>query len=140
MPNFAELKEQVEIALPLLAQKLDETRHKNIVVIEDKGKQKDVKGLSNLIKAFAFSIKMRYADINRYEKEFNAKFPEDSPKKDIAGKESTFKVRMISVQKVELPEINDDFAKSLGAFNSLVDFKKSTKEGIIIEKKEQEKR
>ena len=40
---------------------------------------------------------------------------------------------------MELPEINDEFAKGMGNFDTLVTLKQSMKEGIIIEKTEQEK-
>jgi len=73
------------------------------------------------------------------EKEFSVKFPDNSPRKDLAGKEAMFKVKMISVQKMELPELNDEFAKQLGAFDSLVALKNSTKEGILMEKTAEEK-
>ncbi len=73
------------------------------------------------------------------EKEFTAKFPDNTPRKDLAGKPATFKVKMISVQKMELSEINDEFAKTLGAFDSLVALKENLKEGITLEKKETEK-
>jgi trigger factor len=73
------------------------------------------------------------------EKEFKAKFPENSPQKNLAGKEGDFKVKLKSVQKMELPELNDEFAKQLGAFDTLVALKGSIKEGITIEKKEAEK-
>jgi len=73
------------------------------------------------------------------EKETTVKFPETAPRKDLAGKESTFKIKMVSIQKMELPEINDDFAKQLGAFDSLVALKANMKEGIAIEKTEAEK-
>jgi trigger factor len=73
------------------------------------------------------------------EKEFKATFPKDSPRKDLAGKEGVFKVKMISVQKMELPEVNDEFAKQLGAFESLTTLKSSMKEGITMEKTEAEK-
>lgn len=46
-------------------------------------------------------------------KEFELQFPEDY-KADLAGKMASFKVTMDLVQKVEKPEINDEFAKSLG--------------------------
>jgi len=46
------------------------------------------------------------------EKEFKSTFPENTPQKNLAGKEGDFKVKMISVQKIELPEINDEFANS----------------------------
>ncbi|MCX6722295.1 MAG: trigger factor [Candidatus Staskawiczbacteria bacterium] len=73
------------------------------------------------------------------EKEITVKFPENSPQKNIAGKEGVFKIKALSVQKMELPEINDEFSKQLGAFDSLVALKKSMKEGITMEKTEQEK-
>jgi trigger factor len=46
-------------------------------------------------------------------KEFDPQFPQDY-KKDLAGKVASFKVTMDLVQKVEKPEINDEFAKGLG--------------------------
>ena len=73
------------------------------------------------------------------EKEFKATFPETSPQKNLAGTEANFKVKIISVHKMELPEINDEFVKQLGAFDTLVDLKKSMKEGMTAEKTEEEK-
>lgn len=73
------------------------------------------------------------------EKEIAVKFPENSPRKDLGGKEGTFKIRMISVQKMELPEINDEFAKELGAFDTLTALKESMRDGMASEKKEAEK-
>lgn len=72
------------------------------------------------------------------EKEFKAKFPNNAPNNS-TGKESNFRVKMLSVQKVELPEINDEFAKSLGMFDGLVALQNNIKEGIIVEKQEVEK-
>ena len=40
---------------------------------------------------------------------------------------------------MELPEINDEFAKTLGAFDTLTSLKESLKSGITIEKTEAEK-
>ena len=73
------------------------------------------------------------------EKEVTVKFPENSPSKNLAGKEGVFTIKLISVQKMELPEINDEFAKQLGAFDTLVALKVSMKEGIVLEKTEEEK-
>jgi len=72
------------------------------------------------------------------EKEFSLKFPDDYLKKELAGKEAVFKVRMVSIQKIELPEITDDWAKSLGNFVSLAALRESIKEGIKIEKENEE--
>lgn len=73
------------------------------------------------------------------KKEFKAKFPENSPQKNLAGKEGDFKVEVKSVQKMELPEINDEFAKQLGAFDTLVALKESIKQGMSMEKTDAEK-
>jgi len=73
------------------------------------------------------------------EKEFKVMFPENNPNKGLAGKEGDFKVKLKSVQKMELPEIDNEFAKGMGAFDTLVALKQSMKEGMIIEKTEQEK-
>ena len=73
------------------------------------------------------------------EKEVATKFPDNNPRKDLAGKDVIFKVKILSVQKMELPEIDDEFAKQLGAFDSLEALKTSMKEGITAEKKEEEK-
>jgi trigger factor len=73
------------------------------------------------------------------EKEFTAKFPENTPDKNIAGKEGVFKVRMVSVQSMELPELNDEFAQLLGAFDTMVSLKENIKTGITMEKEAGEK-
>ena len=60
--------------------------------------------------------------------------PENHHQKDVAGKKVKIKVKMVSVQKMELPELNDELAKSLGNFNSLEELKENIKQGIINEK------
>lgn len=72
------------------------------------------------------------------EKEFSLIFPKNYFQKDLAGKEVHFKVKMKSVQRAIFPEINDQFAKSLGRFENLTAFKKDIKEGLKIEKENQE--
>ncbi|MFZ2226736.1 MAG: trigger factor [Candidatus Moraniibacteriota bacterium] len=64
------------------------------------------------------------------EKEFSLSFPVDYFKKDLAGKEANFKVKMNLVQERQLPEINDQFAVSLGNFKNLEELKKNIKEGM----------
>lgn len=73
------------------------------------------------------------------EKEFMAKFPENTPDKALAGKEGKFKVKMLSVQHMQLPEINDEFARALGVFDNMVGLRESLKDGIALEKTESEK-
>lgn len=77
------------------------------------------------------------------EKEFALKFPLDYHKKDLAGQEAVFKVKLKLVQERQTPEIDDDFAISLGKFENLETLKKSLKEGLEhenIHKMQEEKR
>jgi len=73
------------------------------------------------------------------EKEFNVKFPKNAQRKDLADKDVNFKVKMLAVKKVELPEVNDEFAKTLGKFDNVAALMASIKEGIAAEKEEQDK-
>ena len=72
------------------------------------------------------------------EKEFSLKFPENYFQKELSGNLVGFKVKMNLVQKVELPETNDQFAKNLGKFENLNGLKENIKEGIKIEKENSE--
>jgi trigger factor len=69
------------------------------------------------------------------KKDFNLVFPGDYHKKELAGKPSVFKVKMNLVQEKEMAEINDEFAKSLGNFESLEKLRSSIKEGLETEQK-----
>lgn len=68
------------------------------------------------------------------EKEFSLNFPLSHFQKDLAGREVKLKVKMKSVKKIELPEINDQFARDLGRFENVEHLKKSLREGIKMEK------
>lgn len=70
------------------------------------------------------------------KKEFDLIFPEDYYKKELAGKNVHFKVEVKIVQKINLPELGDNFAKSLGKFENMDDLRKSIKDGLEIEEKE----
>ena len=48
------------------------------------------------------------------EKSFNIKLPEDYLRKELAGKEAHFTVKILEVKQEILPELNDDFAAQLG--------------------------
>ena len=72
------------------------------------------------------------------EKPFSLIVPKDYFYKDIASKELDFKVKVNDVRKVIKPEVNNDFAKSLGRFVDLTELKESIKEGLMQEKKMKE--
>ncbi len=49
------------------------------------------------------------------ERIVNVKFPDDYPGKEVAGKDAEFTVNVKEVAKPVRPEVNDEFAKTLGA-------------------------
>jgi len=54
------------------------------------------------------------------EKEFKLQFPVDYPRKELAEKEPSFKVKVTEIKQEKLPELNDEFAKEISPdFNSL---------------------
>jgi len=101
--------------------------------IEEGLKRKDgfILGEGQFVSGFEENL---IGTINGQEKEFSLKFPENHPKKEMAGKNFDFKVKINSVQKAELLEINDEWAKGLGDFKDLASLKNSIKEGLLIEK------
>lgn len=73
------------------------------------------------------------------EKDFTLTVPDAWHKKNLAGKALDFHVKMILVQERIVPELNDEFAKSLGNFSSLESLRQSIRDGILAEKEEKEK-
>ena len=87
------------------------------------------------------------------EKEFKVSFPTDYQREELASKDVNFKVKVEKVQSVKIPELNDDFARSLGvspedvkngnltksSIKNLEDLKKNIKEGILKEKEVSER-
>lgn len=76
------------------------------------------------------------------EIDFTITAPANYWQKEFAGKKLDFKVEIHTVFELTIPEANDEFAKSLGKFNTIEDVKKNISEGMILEKeqKESEKR
>jgi trigger factor len=102
---------------------------------EDKNPQKDnfILGEGYFIPEFEEKIKgMSQGE----EKEFFVSFPQNYFRPDFAGRDIKFWVRVVSIKKIELPPIDDQWAKSLGNFNDLNELKESIKEGIKKEKEE----
>jgi len=73
------------------------------------------------------------------EKKFSLTAPKNWPQEKLAGKSLEFEVKVESVQKRELPELSDEFAKSLGKFSSLKALEESIKKGLRQEKDNREK-
>ncbi|OGZ99907.1 MAG: trigger factor [Candidatus Sungbacteria bacterium RIFCSPHIGHO2_02_FULL_47_11] len=74
----------------------------------------------------------------REEKTFSLVAPEGWHEKALAGKELEFKTAMRLVQERHLMEVNDDFAKTLGNFESLEALQGNIRNGLMKEKGEKE--
>ncbi len=64
------------------------------------------------------------------QKTLNLKFPENYQATEIAGKAVEFKVTLTALKKKELPELTDEFVKSLGGISSLEDLKNNIRTDI----------
>ncbi|AKL97721.1 trigger factor [Endomicrobium proavitum] len=90
----------------------------------DLGSQDTVKGFQKALKG------AKIGD----EEDAKVEYPADYPNKTLAGKTVTFKTKVVEIKEKELPELNDDFAKDLGAEN-LEDLKKKVTEAVEAEEK-----
>jgi len=72
-------------------------------------------------------------------KNFSLVFPENFAAKNLAGKLVDFEVKMNLAQEPQVQELNDEFAKSLGKFETLDALKNNIKEGIAMEKENKAK-
>ena len=64
------------------------------------------------------------------EFEVNVTFPEEYHAADLAGKPAMFKVKIHAITKVELPELDDDFAKDVSEFDTFAEYKADVKAKI----------
>lgn len=73
------------------------------------------------------------------EKTFTLVVPESWHEKNYAGKALDISAKMKLVQKQKIPEMNDEFVKGLGSFESVDALRVSVRDGITQEKREKEK-
>jgi len=64
------------------------------------------------------------------KKEFELRFPENYHQKNLAGKLAKFKVEVKETFKRTLPELNDDFAKTLGGYKNLAEVRAGVEKNI----------
>ena len=64
------------------------------------------------------------------EFDVNVPFPSDYHAEELAGKAATFKVKINSVTRVELPELDDDFAKDVSEFDTMDEYRADVKAKI----------
>lgn len=73
------------------------------------------------------------------EKKFALQVPKDYGHEAWRGRTLDFTVKMNAVYAVELPELNDEFVKSLGAFADVAALEKNISEGLHHEKEREQK-
>ena len=64
------------------------------------------------------------------EFEVNVTFPEEYHAEELSGKPAVFKCKLHAINKIELPELDDDFAKDVSEFDTFVEYKADVKAKI----------
>ncbi len=64
------------------------------------------------------------------EFDVNVTFPEEYHAEELAGKPAVFKVTIKSIEKIELPELDDDFAKDVSEFDTFAEYREDMKAKI----------
>ena len=82
----------------------------------------------------AFSDALRSAKPGQ-ELKFEVTYPGDFGQKRLAGKTVAYHVEVRGIQKKVQPELNDEFAKELGEYESLEDFKEKLREHLAADNK-----
>lgn len=68
---------------------------------------------------------------------FDVDYPEDAPTREIAGKRVTFDVTVKGLKEKIVPELSDEFARTVGSFETLDELKKSIRDQLL--KREEQK-
>ncbi|PKM73857.1 MAG: trigger factor [Firmicutes bacterium HGW-Firmicutes-16] len=68
------------------------------------------------------------------EKEINITFPENYHE-GLAGKAVVFKVKVHEVNKMEMPEVDDEFAKDVSEFDKLEDYRTAIMEQLVSKRR-----
>jgi trigger factor len=74
------------------------------------------------------------------ERTFDVSYPQDTEDKRLAGKTFSYAVKVQSIKQKSLPELNDEFTKTLGAFQTVDDLRKAIREQMESERTNQAQR
>lgn len=64
-------------------------------------------------------------------KEFRVVYPEDFGSKGLAGKTIDFTATVLAIRQRELPEVNDEFARNIGGYESLQEMRDKIRENLV---------
>ena len=70
------------------------------------------------------------------EFDVNVKFPDEYHEESLKGKDATFKVKLHSIKKKEVPALDDEFAKDVSEFDTLAELREDLRKKLQ-ERKEQ---
>jgi len=101
--------------------------------VEGKGVLVEVGGPSTLA---AFSQALRGAKPGQ-ELKFEAAYPEDFGERRLAGKTIAYQIEVKAIKKKVLPELNDEFARELGDFETMDAFTSRLRDQAGAEKRRQ---
>ncbi len=73
------------------------------------------------------------------KREFTLAAPQDWHERSLAGRELEFAVTLQAVRERTVPELTDDFARSIGNFESVAALRESVRSGMAQEKQEKER-
>lgn len=72
-------------------------------------------------------------------KDVEVTFPEEYHAAELAGKKAVFKVKVHEIKRKELPALDDEFAKDVSEFDTLVEYKEDLKKQLASRKEEEAK-
>ncbi len=67
----------------------------------------------------------------------NVTFPEDYHVDDLANKPAVFKVELLGIHELELPELDDEFASEVSSFETYAEYKEDVKKTLEVKKKKE---
>ncbi len=91
-------------------------------------------GGTNTVKEFSENLTGTSAGDTR---EFEVAYPADFSDQRLAGKTMSYKVEVKGIKTKSVPELNDDFAKQVGEFETLEALRQRIRDGIKHEKEHQ---
>lgn len=83
----------------------------------------------------AFTENLRGASPEE-SREFDVTYPDDYERKNLAGKTVRFRATVKAVRRKELPELNDEFAKDLGDYQTLEELRNAIRTAISREREQ----
>jgi trigger factor len=81
----------------------------------------------------AFSENLRGAQPEE-TREFEVAYPEEYDRKNLAGRTVRFRATLKAIRRKELPDLNDEFAKDLGDYQTLEELKENIRKTILRER------